>query len=161
MSTTDAYTDAIGHYINPSNAICASCWKTEPEWSGFDGWDEPAAIFADTESDSPIHCARCDSLIPHKLTPDGLAYVLEAIQEAIQARANHAGLITRGISSVHDAVAARVPGTIDLHKFAWIWAREWFSTMLTEHTGHLLSAPESEILAVTCIDCRTVWTVDH
>ncbi|HMN42254.1 MAG TPA: hypothetical protein PKE29_15520 [Phycisphaerales bacterium] len=38
-------------------------------------------MFSDTEADAPSHCCACGDLIPHRLTPDGLAYVREAVTD--------------------------------------------------------------------------------
>lgn len=75
----------IGYYVTCDDALCADCAPAGfaesdySEWEGFDGWSEPIAIFPSTESDTPTHCAECEALIPHDLTPDGLAYVAERL----------------------------------------------------------------------------------
>lgn len=50
----------------------------------FDSGDFPKVIFADSETDSPYHCAVCGDLIPESLTEDGRAYVGDAIRDAIR-----------------------------------------------------------------------------
>lgn len=41
--------------------------------------DDSEPIWDDTESDTPTHCWHCEALILHGLTPDGYAYVAEAL----------------------------------------------------------------------------------
>lgn len=35
------------------------------------------------EADAPVHCATCHEPLDYSLTPDGVAYVIEALQEQI------------------------------------------------------------------------------
>lgn len=44
--------------------------------------NEPSAIFEDSESDTPEHCADCGTFLGTNLTGDGYAYVLEALTDA-------------------------------------------------------------------------------
>jgi hypothetical protein len=101
----------LGYYINCDDALCKDCahrryvfsdlplpltqgegegdswdilvraWKAA---GGFESWDEPAAIFDDSEADSPTHCAECEELIPHALTSHGYDYVREHIIEELK-----------------------------------------------------------------------------
>jgi hypothetical protein len=73
--------EPIGFYVDCDAAECAYCHEPE-SWKGFESWTEPLAIFADSEADTPTHCAVCEELIPHALTPDGYAYVRESLIEA-------------------------------------------------------------------------------
>jgi hypothetical protein len=41
--------------------------------------NEPSAIFEDSESDTPDHCADCHAFLGTALTLDGYAYVVEAL----------------------------------------------------------------------------------
>ena len=70
----------IGYYLTCDDAVCDDCFDPG-SWEGFEDWDEPLAIFADTESDTPTHCVRCHALIPHELTTEGYRYVREAVAE--------------------------------------------------------------------------------
>jgi hypothetical protein len=72
----------LGYYVDCDTAHCADCVDLEG-WEGFEDWDEPLAISAWDESDTPTHCAICESLIPHGLTSDGLAYVAEHFDRAV------------------------------------------------------------------------------
>ena len=78
----------IGYYITCDDAICEECAPADfedgdySEWRGFEDWSEPIAILSDTESDTPTHCAECESLIGHALTSDGYEYVAEHIANA-------------------------------------------------------------------------------
>jgi hypothetical protein len=71
----------IGYYVSCDDAICEDC-APEPvkgvTWivPGFMG-GEPIPIYRDTEADTPTHCCECGDLIPHALTREGYAYVLE------------------------------------------------------------------------------------
>src|SRR5213595_2157138 len=88
----------IGFYVDCDSAVCSDCMREEVSeettlspksvylytatgkaWEGFESWEEPLAIFTDTESDTPTHCSVCESLIEHALTGEGYAYVTEAI----------------------------------------------------------------------------------
>lgn len=73
--------EPIGFYVTCDDAECADC-HDPAAWQGFEGWEEPLAIFRDTEMDTPTHCVKCRSLIPHALTADGYDYVSEAWAEA-------------------------------------------------------------------------------
>lgn len=69
----------IGHLVTCDEAECAECHRPE-DWPGFDDWEAPPPIFYGTEADTPTHCARCGSLIPHSLTDDGYAYVRDQLR---------------------------------------------------------------------------------
>lgn len=84
--------EPIGYYVTCDDAVCAEDFDPAT-WEGFEDWDEPLAIFADTESDTPTHCVACRDLIPHALTSDGYIYVWDALNEGT------------GIESVLDAWA--------------------------------------------------------
>lgn len=43
--------------------------------------EDPYPVFGDSETDSPRHCPTCESLIPESLTSEGVAYVLDALDE--------------------------------------------------------------------------------
>lgn len=78
---------AIGYYPSAGSfyldAACPSCH--EKHGAGRCSCcvqyvhDESEPVFHDSESDTPTHCAFCESLIPHRLTPDGREYVAEAL----------------------------------------------------------------------------------
>ena len=44
--------------------------------------NEIGAAFGD-ESDSPVHCAGCGAFMENALTPEGYAYILESVIEAL------------------------------------------------------------------------------
>lgn len=74
----------IGHHIfDIDTALCHDCFIDYQA-------ERPACsqveIHEDTEVDSPTHCGHCETLINHALTPDGVAYVAEAIQDHITSR---------------------------------------------------------------------------
>jgi hypothetical protein len=84
----------LGYYITCDDAVCKACYQATgglAEWrarGGFETWERPIPIRSGTEgeADSPTHCWRCEALIPHKLTSDGLEYVCEAYREAAAGR---------------------------------------------------------------------------
>jgi hypothetical protein len=79
--------EPVGYYFGGSDAICADCVAAEAglaaevQHDSDTGDDQIAAIFPDTESDSPEHCLQCEALILHNLTADGYAYVAEALAD--------------------------------------------------------------------------------
>ena len=71
--------DVIG-YVDTENggpAVCDSCATADEAraWS---------PIFADSETDSPTHCERCEDLIPEALTGDGARYVADALIDGMR-----------------------------------------------------------------------------
>ena len=72
----------IGYYLNADDAVCAEHYEPE-NWEGFEGWDEPLAIFEHDEADSPTHCTVCEDVIEHSLTSEGYDYVREALDRAV------------------------------------------------------------------------------
>ncbi len=93
--TESHYGIAIGYYVNCDDAVCRDDAPTGfasgdySEWPGFEGWEEPAAIFNDSESDTPTHCVTCGAVIAHDLTVDGDHYVMDAITEFISDGSSH------------------------------------------------------------------------
>jgi len=89
--TESRYGIAIGWYTDCDTALCQDCvpdadaWARGDyaSWDGFESWEEPAVIFADTASDTPTHCGACGAVIRHDLTADGARYVMDAIAEFI------------------------------------------------------------------------------
>ena len=77
----------VGYYTDCDTALCADCApegfadSDYVQWEGFEGWDEPLAIFDDTESDSVTHCADCGAVIDSALTEEGYRYIGEAVRE--------------------------------------------------------------------------------
>jgi hypothetical protein len=73
----------IGFYVDCDMALCPDHFTepAEPFVTGEITRDDPLAIFPDTESDTPTHCAECEALIPHALTPEGYEYVSEAVAQ--------------------------------------------------------------------------------
>ena len=70
--------DPIGYYLTCDDAVHDDCYNLD-DWPGFEGWDEPLPIFADTDADTPTHCDVCGLLIDHALTGEGYAYVVDEI----------------------------------------------------------------------------------
>jgi hypothetical protein len=84
-------TTILGYYIDCDSALCAPCAALvdlDRTWAGFEDWEAPLEILsgAEGEADTPTHCSRCEALIPHRLTMDGLEYVREAYREAAAGR---------------------------------------------------------------------------
>src|SRR5215831_15331661 len=80
--TESRYGIALGYYVTCDDALCRDCFdKPGYTWPGFEGWEEPIAIFNDSESDTPTHCCQCGAVIRHDLTPDGGEYVKDAVAE--------------------------------------------------------------------------------
>ena len=77
-----------GFFITCDDALCYDCfvkaYDEDNPWPGFEGWDEPLAIFNSEESDTPTHCIECGDLIEHDLTDAGYSYVAEAIGQCFQ-----------------------------------------------------------------------------
>lgn len=74
----------LGYYITCDDALCARCAEAvdlDSTWEGFESWEEPLPIEHWDEADTPTHCKRCEALIPHQLTDDGIEYVREAYRE--------------------------------------------------------------------------------
>jgi hypothetical protein len=80
----------IGYYVTCDDAMCANCAPDGfadgdyTDWSGFEGWTEPIAIFDDSESDSTTFCKVCESLIPQTLTSVGIADLVERMTETVK-----------------------------------------------------------------------------
>jgi hypothetical protein len=89
--TESSHGVALGYYVDCDTAHCRNCIPDADAWArgdyagwgGFEGWEDPAIIFSDTESDSPTHCGICGAVIRHDLTIDGAHYVMDAIAEFI------------------------------------------------------------------------------
>lgn len=94
---------ALGYYVDCDSALCRDCIPDASAWAGgdyagwpgFEDWESPAAIFNDTESDSPTHCAQCGAVIAHDLTPDGTRYVMDAIAEFCADGGHHADVMAQ------------------------------------------------------------------
>lgn len=93
--TESQYGIALGYYETCDDARCRDCVPSGyadgdySGWSGFEGWEEPIAIFNDTESDSITHCRTCRAVIKHDLTSDGYRYVMDAVIELISEPGSH------------------------------------------------------------------------
>jgi hypothetical protein len=77
------YGEVIGWYAGEDmhGPYCPDCYAE----MGLAGGDTDTPIFAyGHEADAPSHCAVCEALIPHDLTPDGIEYVREAVREAAE-----------------------------------------------------------------------------
>jgi len=71
--------DVIG-YVKDGTILC-------PECSQVHGWiadGESYPMFADSESDSPCHCERCEELIPGLLTSVGMTGVHAAFRNFLR-----------------------------------------------------------------------------
>lgn len=79
----------IGWYVTCDDAVCRNCAPKGfangdfHKWGGFEGWESPAEICFNDESDSVTHCCKCSAVIAHDLTIDGARYVLSSITEFI------------------------------------------------------------------------------
>lgn len=93
--TESHYGIALGYYVNCDDAVCRDCAPAGfaegdySEWPGFEGWESPAAIFNDSESDTPTHCRQCGAVITHDLTREGGEYVKDAVAELISEPGSH------------------------------------------------------------------------
>lgn len=67
-------TDVVGLIGGGGVALCPECYESV-------GWpvEDASPIFRSDEADTPTHCDKCDGLIRHGLTPDGIEYVREAL----------------------------------------------------------------------------------
>lgn len=108
--TASRYGVAIGYYVNCDDAVCADDAPAGfdagdySQWEGFDGWEEPAVIFMDTESDTPTHCVKCGRVIRHDLTADGIRYVADAIVEQITDGSHTGEVIAQWWDAYQDAM---------------------------------------------------------
>jgi hypothetical protein len=84
------------------NAADVIGWAWEADLYCEDHKPSPEAgpVFADSETDTPYHCAECGALIPESLTSDGAEYVYRAFRDYTGGR--------------HGSLAVLVE-----------WAREW------------------------------------
>lgn len=73
---------AIGHYVDNDTALCPDCFTDYHALRP----GSYAEIQSDTQMDSPTNCGHCETLIDHALTPDGVAYVAESIQDHVTSR---------------------------------------------------------------------------
>src|SRR5690242_1951676 len=84
--TAGVYGEEIGWYVDCDTAVCRDC---EPgyargdfnTWGGFEGWEQPLAIFYHSESDSVTFCSRCGAVIRHDLTTDGTVSLITDLAE--------------------------------------------------------------------------------
>ncbi len=77
----------LGWYVGEDmyGPYCPACYEGMGLAGGDGRSDADCPIFSiGHEADAPSHCAECDALIPHDLTPDGVEYVREAVREAAQ-----------------------------------------------------------------------------
>jgi len=78
--------DPVGYYF-PAGLVCADCVEADAELQyrlgrdAADMYPQIAAVFPDTESDSPEHCEKCEALIGHALTTDGHLFVADALAD--------------------------------------------------------------------------------
>ena len=75
--------EVIGYYVAPNmlGPFCPHCYEELGYADQDTGEERDVPIFAcGHEADTPSHCAQCEALIPHDLTPDGLEYVREAVE---------------------------------------------------------------------------------
>jgi hypothetical protein len=82
--------DVIGYYPFDTTTetygepFCATCAPLHSEGvcDCCSAWTLATAqpIDSDMDSDTPTHCVICESIIPHTLTVDGVAYVFEALE---------------------------------------------------------------------------------
>lgn len=63
--------DIIG-YVVDGELYCPAC---APRTDG----DDCGPVFGGSETDYPSHCAACEGYLGESLTPDGVAYVLDAL----------------------------------------------------------------------------------
>jgi hypothetical protein len=81
--------ETLGWYVTCDDAVCVECAPAGfadgdyRAWLRFPGWAGPIEITdgGGSESDTPTHCHVCEALIPHRLTPDGYAYVGERLRD--------------------------------------------------------------------------------
>jgi hypothetical protein len=62
---------------------CASATYGDTDTAQDREGNELGAVFGDSETDCPYHCAECGVLIPERLTTDGVNYVADALAEYI------------------------------------------------------------------------------
>lgn len=71
----------VGYYITYGDAVCLPCYLyvrlSEITVEGGDA----IPIFVDSEADAPTHCVKCELLLPHSLTTDGMKYVKAAVED--------------------------------------------------------------------------------
>jgi len=78
--------DPVG-FSYDADVHCVQCAERRfgvgvPDGSLDSEGNEPGAIFADSESDTPEHCGDCRAFLGTNLTADGYAYVVESLAQA-------------------------------------------------------------------------------
>lgn len=127
--------DVVGYYDESMGAFCATCLPTDPD-------ADPLAlpIFRDDVADAPTHCEGCRALLPHKLTDDGRAYVLSALQDGTGDR----DVLTEWADAygvtLEDVLALDVPH---------VWRRSTFGTATVCDACHLLPLDADDV-ATAC-----------
>ncbi len=103
---------AIGYYVDCDTAVCADDAPAGfvsgdySEWPGFEGWESPAAIFMDSESDSVTHCGTCGRVIRHDLTTEGSESITDSLGRYLDG--GHLGAVAQWMEAYGDDV--NIPG---------------------------------------------------
>jgi hypothetical protein len=119
--------DVVGYVDESMGPLCPDCAPLAAH---------DAPIFRSDETDAPMHCDACRVLLPIRLTPDGRAYVAEAIadgrgdQDVLQAWAD-AYSITAG-----DVLALELPH---------VWRRSTFGTNVLCDACNLLPLDDDDV----------------
>jgi len=75
--------DQIGCYADAAPYCKDHCPAPGQEYDGAACYHaDHALITPSTETDVPEHCSTCNALLDTRLTSDGIAYVLDAIEDA-------------------------------------------------------------------------------
>lgn len=77
----DLYCDACGENIRADITAAGRAPATPENESSYDSDQFPKGPYPDGggESDYPCHCAGCNAFLNNPLTPDGVAYVRDAL----------------------------------------------------------------------------------
>lgn len=127
--TTNQHGVAIGYYVDCDSAVCAedvpASWASGDYagWEGFEGWKSPQAIFMDSASDTPTHCAKCGRVIAHDLTSDGWQYLADALAEYLSGQ-RETGALVQWMDAYEDVELpeAYMDAFIQSYCHAMLWA---------------------------------------
>lgn len=130
-------TDLIGGTYE-ADTYCLDDLPVDPES------EEVGALFPDTESDTPTHCAECGVLIPCRLTSDGKQYVAEALTGRLDELAGNPGTVWEWVNQYRDDVLP----LLDEHQRSR--AENW----LLEPPASQVTLTDPELLAAVSDDAR-------
>jgi len=94
-------TDVIGYAYN-ADTWCPSCFNEHAPLDLLKQRDPASPIFADAESDTPMHCCQCHEFLGGQLTDAGVRYVIEALETYINNGHGDPATLDTWASELHD-----------------------------------------------------------